>query len=221
LASASLTALIVFFNLARGLVFSANEGKELQQQNSQPFVGEDAVVTAIENPADKESSAKQNTQDYVALAAAALNVFVGIATAHMVSGGISLKSAFCVVVFQMMVQLLIVPIIVGHTFHLLKRMDDGAKDKIGSLPIAMSSNCEWMFGDAASVAFGFNELAHLNPFRWSGPTSFEKAIYDLEDVLKVGSRSILAKVPAGIQTKSRRFETTEEAIAYLKKKRSS
>jgi len=82
----------------------------------------------------------------------------------------------------------------------------------------MSSDCEWMFGDAATGALGFNELSHLNPFRWSGPTSFEKAIYDLEDVLKVGSRSILAKVPAGIQTKSRRFETTEEAIAYLKKK---
>jgi len=133
LASASLTALITFFNLARGLVFSVNKEKELQQQDSRPSVRGD-VVTDIEDLANKESSENQDTQDYVALAAAALNIVVGIATAHMVSGGISLKQAFCVVALQMMVQLLIVPIILRHTFHLLKPMTDGAKDNIRSLP---------------------------------------------------------------------------------------
>jgi len=133
LASASLTALITFFNLARCLVFSVNKEKELQQQDSRPSVRGD-VVTDIEDLANKESSENQDTQDYVALAAAALNIVVGIATAHMVSGGISLKQAFCVVALQMMVQLLIVPIILRHTFHLLKPMTDGAKDNIRSLP---------------------------------------------------------------------------------------
>jgi len=132
LASASLTALIVFFNLARGLVFSVNKGKELQRQDSHPSVRDDLVVADIE--ATKESSTNQAAQDYAALAAAALNVVVGIATAHMVSGGISQKLAFCVVAFQMMVQLLIVPIILKHTYHLEEPPNDGAKDKIGSLP---------------------------------------------------------------------------------------
>jgi len=134
LASASLTSLIVFFNLARGLVFSVNKEKDLQQQESHPSVRDDVVVTDIEDLANKESSANQAAQEYVALAAAALNVSVGIATAHMVSGGISLKQAFCVVVFQIMVQLLIVPIILRHTFHLLKPMNNGTKDKIRPLP---------------------------------------------------------------------------------------
>jgi len=81
------------------------------------------------------------------------------------------------------------------------------------------SDCEWMFGDAASGAVGFTELAHLNPFRWSGPVTFEKATNDLENVLKKqGCRAILVKVPAGVTTKSERYETIQEAIAYLKEK---
>jgi len=131
LASASLTALIVFFNLSCGLVFSVNKGKELQQQDAHPSVNDDPVVTDMEDLAKKESSANQTARDYAALAAAALNVCVGIATAHMVSGEISLKQAFCVVALQMMVQLLVVPIILRHTFHLLKPLNDGTKDTIG------------------------------------------------------------------------------------------
>jgi len=82
--------------------------------------------------------------------------------------------------------------------------------------VAMSSDCEWMFGDAATGAVGFNELSHLNPFRWSGPISFGKGISDLEEVLKVDSRAILLKVPPGVYTNSQHFGTTEEAITYLK-----
>mmetsp|Transcript_63281 Transcript_63281/g.125114 ORF Transcript_63281/g.125114 Transcript_63281/m.125114 type:complete len:310 (-) Transcript_63281:173-1102(-) len=80
------------------------------------------------------------------------------------------------------------------------------------------SDCEWMFADAASGPVGFKELAHLNPLRWTGAISFEKAIHDLEEVLKKGSRPILAKVPAGVSTTAQHFETIEQAIAYLKKK---
>jgi len=78
------------------------------------------------------------------------------------------------------------------------------------------SNCEWMFGDAARGLLGFNELASLNPLRWSGALSFDKGIADLEASLKTNDRPIVVKVPAGISTKEKRFETTQEAIDYLK-----
>lgn len=78
-------------------------------------------------------------------------------------------------------------------------------------------DCEWMYGDAAAGAIGFNELAHLNPLRWSGSLSFEKAISALEADLSKGSRPILVKVPAGVKTSPQRFETTEEALEYLRK----
>lgn len=80
------------------------------------------------------------------------------------------------------------------------------------------ADCEWMFGDAASGALGFSEMAHLNPLRWSGSVSFEKAISDLEAVLSTGSRPIMVKVPAGVSTASQSFATTEKALEFLKKK---
>jgi len=80
------------------------------------------------------------------------------------------------------------------------------------------SDCKWMFGDVAKGAWGFNELAHLNPFRWSGRTKVEKAINELEESIQVDKcRPILVKVPAGVATRHRRFENIEEATAYLKR----
>lgn len=79
------------------------------------------------------------------------------------------------------------------------------------------ADCEWMFGDAASGPLGFNELAHLSPLRWSGALTFPKAISDLEEVLSNGSRPILVKVPSGFATPSKRFETTQTALEFLKK----
>jgi len=79
------------------------------------------------------------------------------------------------------------------------------------------SDCEWMFEDAGSGALGIQAMAPLNPFRWSGSLSFEKAISALEEELSKGSRPILLKVPSGVSTPSKRFETTEDALAYLRK----
>lgn len=77
------------------------------------------------------------------------------------------------------------------------------------------SNCEWMFGDAATGVIGLHALAHLNPLRWSGPVSFTKASADLEDVLAQGGRPIIVKVPANTGN-VKNFDTTQEAITYLK-----
>jgi len=77
------------------------------------------------------------------------------------------------------------------------------------------SDCEWMFGDAATGALGFSELAHLNPMRWSGSLPFATAIDNLKEVLANGTRPVLVKVPAGVSTSHQRFETTEEAIEFL------
>jgi len=139
LASVSLTALIVFFNLARGLVFSVKKGRKFQQHDTHPTVRDDDVVTDIEDPPNKESSANQAAKDYAALATAAFNVLVGVTTAHMVAGRISLKQACCIVAFQMIVQLLIVRIILRHILHLLKPTKDGAKEKIGQAGIRWDS----------------------------------------------------------------------------------
>jgi len=77
------------------------------------------------------------------------------------------------------------------------------------------SDCVWMFGDAGTGALGFSEIAYLNPWRWSGSLPFETAIDNLKEVLSNGSRPILVKVPSGVSTSHRRFETTEEAIRFL------
>jgi len=107
LASASLTVLIVVFNLARGLVFSGQQRAENQHQHSHSFINK-----------EPETSAQQDIRDYPALAGAALNILVGFLIACMLSEGMFVNYAFFVVAFQMMIQLLIVPIALRHTFHL-------------------------------------------------------------------------------------------------------
>lgn len=55
LASLSLTALIVSFNLARGLVFSVQQGTETQHQHSHSFINNDVVGNNAEEPTKKQS----------------------------------------------------------------------------------------------------------------------------------------------------------------------
>jgi len=146
LGSASLTALIVFFNLARGLVFSVQQGTEHHHEHTHSFINEDVVGKDVEDPAKKQSveslpqskksetsahraaenaeegefSVRQDRRDYPALVGAAINILVGFMMAYMVSAGTSLNYKFFVVAFQMMIQLLIVPITLRHTFHLFR-----------------------------------------------------------------------------------------------------
>jgi len=99
LASWSLTILIVFFNLARGLVFS---GHGMCRRNG------DTEASGME---ELSPHAADEERDYVALASALINVLVGAAVGHVVAGKLSMKVAFCLVALQMMAQLVVVPIL--------------------------------------------------------------------------------------------------------------
>merc|ERR1719433_1377666 len=143
LASLSLTALIVSFNLARGLVFSVQQGTETQHQHSHSFINNDVVGNNAEEPTKKQSvesiaqpkksetsarqaaetveeaefSGQQDMQDYPAIAGAFLNILVGFVATCKFSGEIVQNCEFIMVAFQMMVQLFVVPITVRYTFH--------------------------------------------------------------------------------------------------------
>merc|ERR1712190_194974 len=78
-----------------------------------------------------------------------------------------------------------------------------------------ATNCEWMFGDAATGLLGFNELAGSNPLRWSGTISISKAISDLRSVQAHKSRPIVLKAPAGVFAKELNFPDCQEAINHL------
>jgi hypothetical protein len=70
-----------------------------------------------------------------------------------------------------------------------------------------------MYGDAGTGFLGFNELASLNPGRWSGAISINEGVANLGASLKQGDRPIIVKVPA-VRT-GQRFETTQAAIDFL------
>lgn len=76
-------------------------------------------------------------------------------------------------------------------------------------------DCEWMFGDAADGKFGIQALAGLNPFRWSGAVTIEKAIEDLRAVEAHEDRPVIVKAPAGVWSTEHRFDTCQKAIEYL------
>jgi len=147
LASASMTVLIVVLNMACGLVFPAQHGVGYRHLQPCSFSGDGTVGNDVEDAAKKqlaesdpklkktetalhqapkqveeEPSAHHAVQDDAALAGAALNFLVGCVTAYVISGGISLKESFFVVAFQMVVQLLLVPISLGCIFHLFRPM---------------------------------------------------------------------------------------------------
>merc|ERR1712226_1473364 len=74
------------------------------------------------------------------------------------------------------------------------------------------NSCEWMYGDAASGMLGFQALAGLNPLRWSGETTFNRAITQLR---KVQNRPIILKVPANTLGQELYFNTKDAAIGHL------
>jgi len=124
LASWSLTVLIVFFNFARGLIFSgrwADVEKHATPDSS--AVGAEGAFPAEE----PNLNAPDEGRDYVALVSAFVNILVGAVIGHVVAGKLSLKAAFCAVAVQMMVQLLVVPIVLRHSSGLLVRLMQSAE----------------------------------------------------------------------------------------------
>jgi hypothetical protein len=85
-------------------------------------------------------------------------------------------------------------------------------------------SCEWMFGDAAEGTLGFHEFAHFNPMRWSGKITFEKAIDQLDELLKhhkddeQRERPVDVKWPAN-SGKVEKCATIPKAIEFLKEKK--
>lgn len=76
-----------------------------------------------------------------------------------------------------------------------------------------------MFGDAASGALGFQALAGLNPLRWSGSLTFEKALADMDHLLKEKQdRPVNIKIPSGVSTKEKQLSSIQDAIEYIKSK---
>jgi hypothetical protein len=127
LASWSLTVLIVFFNLARGLIFSGRwTDVEEHAAPDSSAVGAEKAFTAEES----NFNAPSEERDYVALASALVNILVGSVIGHVVAGKLSLKAAFCAVAVQMMVQLLVVPIVLRHTGGLLVRLMHRAEQSV-------------------------------------------------------------------------------------------
>merc|ERR1712190_684736 len=74
------------------------------------------------------------------------------------------------------------------------------------------NSCEWMYGDAAKGMLGFQALAGLNPLRWSGEVTFNRAITQLR---KVHNRPIILKVPANTLGQELVFNKKDEAIEHL------
>ena len=92
LASWSLTVLIVFFNLARGLIFSGRwTDAEEHAAPDRSAVGAERAFTAEES----NFNAPNEERDYVALASAVINILVGVVIGRLVAGNLSLKAAFC------------------------------------------------------------------------------------------------------------------------------
>jgi len=79
------------------------------------------------------------------------------------------------------------------------------------------ASCEWMYADVAKGSVGFHELSCLNPFRWSGPVSFQMAISDLEQLVKRDSeksRPLWIKIPANTGV-SIKVNNIQAGIEYL------
>jgi len=127
LASASLTTLVVLFNLARGLIFTghtarddhANEQKQKKNdQISSSFSTQPSSTDSMQHPPSAEpkleSTESPEPRDWVALSSACLNILVGVVVGFLVTGSLSSRVAFLVVILQMMVQLLAVPIVMGR-----------------------------------------------------------------------------------------------------------
>jgi len=172
LASASLTVLIVSFNLARGLIFTGhtarpdNADEHTSQSESIPSQSESIPSQSESIPSQSESipstdsmeastSAQpsiecitsgrefatksvihaQEARDWVALSSACLNTLIGVVIGFLVTGSLSIRAAFLVVVVQLMVQLLLVPVVMGRCIHPETRHFPGLVRTLSSQPI--------------------------------------------------------------------------------------
>merc|ERR1712032_927509 len=78
---------------------------------------------------------------------------------------------------------------------------------------------EWMFADAGLGLLGLEQVATLNPLNWSGPITHMECIHQLEEVKShpdSATRPILVKIPAGITTWEQRYNSIDDAIAYVR-----
>jgi len=72
---------------------------------------------------------------------------------------------------------------------------------------------EWMFADAASGLLGFNELAHLNPLRWSGAKPVDEIMLQIEELIeKEVNRPIRVKTLGGEEVT---LDNPQAAIDYV------
>jgi len=129
LASWSLTALLVFFNLARAFFFSGTKEAEHTEDRALPYlkrissrnIPSDGSATSSFSERNRDPSQQSldaipthAERDYVALATAIVNILVGVGISFIVAGKLDAKEAFCVVLFQMIIQLVAVPVTLGH-----------------------------------------------------------------------------------------------------------
>jgi len=77
-------------------------------------------------------------------------------------------------------------------------------------------SCEWMFGDAANGLCGLHSMVGLNPLRWSGTVSIDKAIQQITEVQRHNDRPITLNVlPNDVCARQHEFPTTQQALNYL------
>jgi len=140
LASASLTALIVSFNLARGLIFTGHTADD-HDADEHPCISsmeaaQPSLISSEEELGSKKVIHEQEVRDWVALSSACLNTLVGVVIGFLVAGSLSIRAAFLVVALQMMAQLLAVPIVMGrfilpephHVEHHVERIQTVANE---------------------------------------------------------------------------------------------
>merc|ERR1719203_261673 len=80
------------------------------------------------------------------------------------------------------------------------------------------NSCEWMYGDAATGLFGIHALAGMNPMRWSGELTLNRAINELLKAWKRerhAIRPIILKVPANTLGQDLNFDSPRAAISHL------
>jgi creatine kinase len=91
------------------------------------------------------------------------------------------------------------------------------KEKQLEARMKKAKDCEWMFGDCAQGAIGFTQMAHLNPLRWSGSQTIDKAIEALRKEKEKADHPIVVKIPSGVTSPEIRIENIDGAIDFLDK----
>merc|ERR1712039_1038106 len=81
-----------------------------------------------------------------------------------------------------------------------------------NLPVTLVFDYPSISAMSELIMLGFQALAGLNPLRWSGETTFNRAITHL---CKVQNRPIILKVPANTLGQELYFNTKEDAIVHL------